>query len=84
MSGAQTHGYDLVMEWAEDAYQRLLSAFFDAEDFLLSTILAALGINVTVGTPFSVTVSYTPRRRRHPRCAPCRRERRHQHQHCRA
>ena len=58
MSGAQTHGYDLVMEWAEDAYQKLLSAFFDAEDFLLATILGALGINVTVGTPFSVTVSF--------------------------
>ena len=58
MSGAQTHGYDLVMEWAEDAYQKLLSGIFDAEDFLLGTILGALGINVDLGTPFSVTVSF--------------------------
>ncbi len=58
MSGTQTAGYDLVMEWAEDAYQRLLSAIFDADDFLLGTILGGLGIPVDLGTPFSVAVSF--------------------------
>jgi hypothetical protein len=58
MSGTQTAGYDLVMEWAEDAYQRLLGAIFDADNFLLGTILGALGIPVDLGTPFSVTVSF--------------------------
>ena len=58
MSGTQTAGYDLVMEWAEDAYQRLLGAIFDANDFLLGTILGGLGIPVDLGTPFSVAVSF--------------------------
>ena len=54
MPETQTAGYDLVMEWAEDAYQRLLGAgIFDANDFLLGTTSCGLGIPVDLGTPLS-------------------------------
>ncbi len=58
MSGQQTHGYDLVVEFAEQAYQELLSVVFDTGGFLLGTILGGLGINLDPATPFSVTVSF--------------------------
>lgn len=58
MSGEQTHGYDLVVEFAEQAYQQLLSVVFDTGGFLLGTILGGLGIHLDPATPFSVTVSF--------------------------
>jgi hypothetical protein len=58
MSGEQTHGYDLVWEWAEQAYAGLLSAFFDDNGFLLDQILGALNIQLPAGSPFSVTVAF--------------------------
>lgn len=58
MSGQQTHGYDLVVEFAEQAYQQLLSVVFDTGGFLLGTILGGLGIQLDPATPFSVTVSF--------------------------
>jgi hypothetical protein len=56
MSGDQTHAYDLVWEWAEDAYERLLSVFFDTNGFLLDQILGGLNIHLPGGTGFKVTV----------------------------
>ena len=58
MSGQQTHGYDLVIEFAEQAYQELLSVVFDTGGFLLGTILGGLGIPIDPAAPFSVTVSF--------------------------
>lgn len=58
MSGTQTAGYDLVLEWAEDAYEKLLTNIFDADDLLLGAILGPLGISIDLGTPFSVTVAF--------------------------
>lgn len=58
MSGEQTHGYDLVMEFAEQAYQELLSVVFDTGDFLFGTILGGLGIHLDPASGFSVTVSF--------------------------
>jgi len=58
MSGDQTHAYDLVWEWAEDAYERLLSVFFDTNGFLLDQILGGLNIHLPGGTGFKVTVSF--------------------------
>jgi hypothetical protein len=58
MSGEQTHGYDLVIEFAEQAYEELLSVVFDTGGFLLSTILGAIGIHIDPAAPFSVTVSF--------------------------
>src|ERR1700684_497236 len=56
MSGEQTHGYDLVIEFAEQAYEELLSVVFDTGGFLLSTILGAIGIHIDPAAPLSVTV----------------------------
>ncbi|KAA1249634.1 hypothetical protein F0Q45_14120 [Mycobacterium simiae] len=58
MSGEQTHGYDLVIEFAEQAYQQILSVVFDTGGFLLGTILGGLGIHLDPATPFSVTVAF--------------------------
>ncbi|OSC36917.1 hypothetical protein [Mycobacterium decipiens] len=58
MAGEQTHGYDLVVEFAEQAYQQLLSVVFDTGGFLLGTILGGLGIQLDPATPFSVTVAF--------------------------
>ena len=58
MSGDQTHAYDLVWEWAEDAYEGLLSVFFDTNGFLLDQILGGLNIHLPGGTGFKVTVSF--------------------------
>ena len=58
MSGDQTHAYDLVWEWAEEAYEGLLSVFFDTNGFLLDQILGGLNIHLPGGTGFKVTVSF--------------------------
>ena len=58
MSGQQTHGYDLVVEFAEQAYQELLEVLFDTGGFLLGEVLGGLGLNIDPATPFSVTVSF--------------------------
>jgi hypothetical protein len=58
VAGQQTHGYDLVIEFAEQAYQELLTIFFDSGGFLLSQILGSLGIHVDPNAGFSVTVSF--------------------------
>ena len=58
MSGQLTHGYDLVVEFAEQAYQELLGVVFDTGGFLLGTILGGLGIHLDPATPFLVTVSF--------------------------
>ena len=58
MSGDQTHAYDLVWEWAEDAYEGLLSVFFDTNGFLLDQVLGGLNIHLPGGTGFKVTVSF--------------------------
>lgn len=58
MSGEQTHGYDLVIEFAEQAYQELLSAVVETGGFLLGTILGGRGIHLDPATAFSVTVSF--------------------------
>lgn len=58
MAGNQTHGYDLVIEFAERAYQDLLSVIFDTGDFLFGTILGGLGINIDPAGGFSVSVSF--------------------------
>ena len=57
MSGDQTHGYDLVIQFAEQAYQELLTAFFDADGFL-GTILSSIGIPFDPASGFSVTVAF--------------------------
>ncbi len=57
MSGDQTNGYDLVIQFAEHAYQELLTAFFDAEGFL-GTILSSIGIPFDPASGFSVTVAF--------------------------
>src|SRR5262249_2310393 len=58
MAGDQTHGYDLVLEFAEHAYQELLSVIFDTDGFLFGTILGHLGINLDPALGFSVTVAF--------------------------
>lgn len=58
MAGQATHGYDLVLEFAEQAYQELLEIAFDTGDFLLGKILGSLGIQFDPGQGFSVTVSF--------------------------
>ncbi|OOK77536.1 hypothetical protein BZL29_3948 [Mycobacterium kansasii] len=52
VSGEQTHGYDLVVEFAEQAYQQLLSVVFDTGGFLLGTILGASAFISTRPRPF--------------------------------
>jgi hypothetical protein len=58
MAGDQTHGYDLVLEFAEQAYQELLSVLFDTDGFLFGTILGGLGIDLDPSIGFSVTVAF--------------------------
>jgi hypothetical protein len=58
MAGDQTHGYDLVLEFAEQAYQELLSVVFDTDGFLFGTILGSLGIDLDPALGFSVTVAF--------------------------
>jgi len=58
MAGQATHGYDLVLEFAEQAYQELLEIAFDTGDFLLGKVLGGLGIPFDPGEGFSVTVSF--------------------------
>lgn len=53
MSGTETHGYDLVIEYTEQALQEILDAVF--EGGLLSSILGPLGI--LTGDAFDLTVS---------------------------
>ncbi len=55
MPGTETHGFDMVMEFAENAYQDLFAVIFDTDGFL-EKILAQLGINVDLASPFSVDV----------------------------
>jgi hypothetical protein len=43
MPGDETHGYDLVIEFAEQAYQEILTAVFDTDDFLSGEILDPIG-----------------------------------------
>jgi hypothetical protein len=49
MPGDETHGYDLVIEFAEQAYQELLTAIFDSADFLTNALLDPLHIDDTDG-----------------------------------
>src|SRR5213076_148710 len=58
MAGDQTHGYDLVLEFAEQAYQELLSVIFDTDGFLFGTILGHLGVHLDPALGFSVTVAF--------------------------
>src|SRR5689334_1483599 len=58
MAGDQTHGYDLVLEFAEQAYQELLSVLFDTDGFLFGQILGGLGIDLDPSIGFSVTVAF--------------------------
>ena len=55
MPGTETHGFDMVMEFAENAYRDLLGVIFDTDAFL-EKILAMLGINVDLASAFSVDV----------------------------
>src|SRR4051794_39592728 len=58
MAGEQTHGYDLVLEFAEQAYQELLTIVFDTDGFLFGTILGGLGIHLDPALGFSVTIAF--------------------------
>ena len=57
MAGTQTHGYDLVIEFAEQAVQDIVSAFFDA-DGLLSDLLSGIGAPASVANAFTVIVAF--------------------------
>lgn len=49
MPGEATHGYDLVIEFAEQAYQEILTAIFDTDDFLAGEILDPIGADTDDG-----------------------------------
>jgi hypothetical protein len=57
MPGDETHGYDLVVEFAEQAYRDILSAIFDSGGWLLDQILGPLGIDAGNGA-FRVDVLF--------------------------
>jgi hypothetical protein len=56
MSGDATHGYDVVVEFSEQAIHDVVAAFFDSDGWLLGHILQPLGIG-GAGV-FSVDVSF--------------------------
>ncbi len=56
MPGDETHGFDLAIEFAEQAYQEILSAIFDSEDFLSSKLLDPIHADDTDG--FRVNVLF--------------------------
>jgi hypothetical protein len=63
--GDETHDYDLVIEFAEQAYQEILTAIFDTDDFLSDEILDPIGadeddgfrVNVLFDRPTDVPAS---------------------------
>src|SRR3954471_16428912 len=57
MAGAETHRYDLVIEFAESAVQEIVSAFFD-KDGLLSDLLSGIGAPSSVADAFNVIVAF--------------------------
>jgi hypothetical protein len=52
--GDETHGYDLVIEFAEQAYQEILTAIFDTDDFLSNGLLDPIGADDADGFRVSV------------------------------
>lgn len=54
MPGDETHGYDLVIEFAEQAYQEILTAIFDTDDFLSNEVLDPIGADDDDGFRVSV------------------------------
>lgn len=57
MGGTETHGYDLAIEFAEQACQDIVSAFFDSGG-LLSDLLDGIGVPSGVADAFSVVLSF--------------------------
>lgn len=56
MSGSQSHGFDLVVEFPETVLQEILGAVFD-KDHLLCRILADIGLGQVCGG-FQLSVAY--------------------------
>lgn len=57
MGGTETHGYDLVIEFAEQACQDIVSAFFDSGG-VLSDLLDGIGAPSGIADAFSVVLAF--------------------------
>ncbi len=57
MAGTETHGYDLAIEFAEQACRDIVSAFFDS-DGVLSDLLNGIGAPSGVADAFTVVLGF--------------------------